>query len=75
MCCFLQAMDQKVQAERQMWESERVAWESRANSFLTKHEQLEKDHQVYILSLPVDRFSVSQLTKHLELIRSYFFVS
>lgn len=75
MCCFFQAMDQKVQAERQMWESERVAWESRANSFLTKHEQLEKDHQVYILSLPVDRFSVPQSTKHLELMRSYFFVS
>lgn len=36
----------KLQAERQIWESERASWEAREHSFLSKHEQLERDHQV-----------------------------
>ena len=49
----MQSTESKVQAERQVWESERAAWEARENSFLSKHEQLERDHQVYFRAILV----------------------
>lgn len=51
LCWLLQSMENKVQAERQIWEAERCAWEGRSTSFLTKHEQLEKDHQVLTITI------------------------
>lgn len=63
----MQSIENKVQAERQAWESERAIWQARANSFLSKHEQLERDHQVpdiqhlillHVFRYPFGSFSV-----------------
>jgi hypothetical protein len=63
----VQSTESKVQAERQVWESERAAWEARENSFLSKHEQLERDHKVYLRAILVLRvnsyfYSIFQVT-------------
>ena len=41
-CCSLRKQGAK---KRQIWGLELVIWEARVDSFLSKHDQLERDHQ------------------------------